>query len=351
MPEFTQPNPMETGGNPEQQIRQELLNNIVADSIGTVGLYTTADFSPEDRVQMQTAQESRTPGRVVEIGTGWGEYGERPISGVASSESEVPEKVAFVAEEDGKVDIRYSFTQPGYTDSTGRPGNSLNVHFKLSRESASKLDKALHADPNFMNEIVKAQANALGVSNEHWDRHMKPHYIDRFKETVLQKDRVLAVEYASDSGQVEHTEALTYGENKSLISMDMQRSESSATQSHEVQSVPQAEQEPALTAEEAKDQAWEHDRQLRIAENKQHVAELKQSGESLANIIADLEADLADSNEMLDSGKLDDEASDNVYAAASATQTVLDQLRQEKSQEDHVNRAQQSVEDSYKQDQ
>lgn len=349
MSEFTQPNPMETGGNPEQQIRQELLHNIVADSIGTVGLYTTADFSPEDRAHMQAAQESRTPGRGVEIGTGWSEYGERPISGVAASESAAPEKVAFVPQEDGKIDIRYSFTQPGYTDSTGRPGNSLNVHFKLSRESASKLDKALHADPNFMNEVVKAQATALGVSNEHWDRHMKPHYIDRFKETVAQKDRVLSVEYMSGTGNVEHTEPLTYGENKSLMSMGMQSSESSANPSPEVQNTPQAEQEPALSSEEASELAWEENVRQATEKARSDAAELRASGKSLREVITELENSSDETNQMIDDPNLTEEQSDNLFAVFTGEQQALRELLEEEQKTTDTHSARKSVEEAYKQ--
>lgn len=203
----------------EKERRAEIVSELLRDSEGSVALNTSADFAPEDRQALLAAQSERI-GEPAEIlnsdRRGWGDYGERPAVDSQTSASQ-GENVRFVTLENGDVDIRYNFSQNGYSDGSGRPGNSLNVQFVVRPENAVLLQQSLDADPSFINEVIEAQVKAIGVSERHWKTKMKPHYEDKFVLTVEDKDRVLNVSNVDVDETVSGEHALLYGENKSLV--------------------------------------------------------------------------------------------------------------------------------------
>lgn len=214
----------------EQEYRKELSESIVAESIGTVGIYTSLDLDNADKVSLKQGIASRNPegsNNEISTGGGWGDWGERRL---ASTQQERAlqnspndkllrpvtmkqadrEELAFIEMPDDTVELRYHYAAPGYKDGTGRPGNVLNVGFALSQEKASELRQALEADPNYIDDIIKAQVLAVGMSEKHWNSHIKPR--DSFR---VVKEDALAVTHASVAGNVE-TERFAYADKKAI---------------------------------------------------------------------------------------------------------------------------------------
>lgn len=215
----------------EQEYRKELAESIVAESVGTVGIYTSLDLDYPDKAHLKQVIANRNPeGNDNEIttGGGWGDWGERRLQRTMEERSlqnspnekllqphaqkrEDREEVAFIEMPDDMVELRYYYMAQGYKDGTGRPGNALNVGFTLSQDKASELRRALEADPNYIDEIVKAQVLAVGMSEKHWDRYIKPR--DSFRAP---KEDMLAITHASVTGDVQ-TERSAYADKKTML--------------------------------------------------------------------------------------------------------------------------------------
>lgn len=225
------PHSPEAQQSPEQALRQKLVGEIVDESEGTVSLFTAADFSPEDSRSMIEAAGQRNPGQAVNPALsrnsgGWAEYGERPHVGggntlldlnVEPVDEDHAETMRFVTMPNGAVEVRYKFNHRGYKDNSNRGNNTLLMGFALTEARALQLQEALRADPSFVNEVIKGQAMALGVSEKHWENRMQPSYAYGLEVPRPDKDRILNLEYSADGTAVDQ-QALVYGERKSIAS-------------------------------------------------------------------------------------------------------------------------------------
>jgi hypothetical protein len=199
----------------ELEYRQKLTDEILTESLGTVGLYTTTDLNPEQlRSLGQKIAERNPQGAENQVAgaRGWGDWGERKIGtpvgdtpnrnllSVDTTQHENDEEAAFVTLPDNTVEVRYYFhTARGYKDGAGRPGNSLNVSFILSPEKAAELDQAVEADPSFMAAIVEAQALSVGIPKEIWTGQLRPRV--GFNLLTGVKDHALAITHAAVDGE------------------------------------------------------------------------------------------------------------------------------------------------------
>lgn len=215
----------------EKEYRQELAESIVAESIGTVGIYTSLDLEDKDKVHLKQVIAERNPegsDNVIKAGGGWGDWGERHLVRTTEERSlqntpndillqphakkhEDREEVRFVEMPDDTVELRYRYAAAGYKDGTGRPGNVLDVGFTLSHDKASELRSALEADPTYIDDILKAQVLAIGMSEENWYRYICPR--DGFK--AIKEDK-LAIIHASVEGDV-RTERFAYADKKAML--------------------------------------------------------------------------------------------------------------------------------------
>jgi hypothetical protein len=214
----------------EQEYRKELSESIVAESIGTVGVYMSLDLDNADKASLKQTIANRNPegsNNEISVGGGWGDWGERRLASTqqeralqnspndkllrpVTMKQEDREELAFIEMPDDTVELRYRYAAPGYKDGTGRPGNVLNVGFTLSQEKASELRQAVEADPNYIDDIIKAQVLAVGMSEKHWGRYIKPN--DSFRAA---KEDVLAITHASVSGDAQ-TERFAYADKKAI---------------------------------------------------------------------------------------------------------------------------------------
>jgi hypothetical protein len=199
----------------ELEYRQKLTEEILADSLGTVGLYTTTDLNPEQlRSLGQKIAERNPQGAENQVAgaRGWGDWGERKIGArvgdipnrnllsIDTTQHENDEEAAFVTLPDDTVEVRYYFhTARGYKDGAGRPGNSLNVSFILSPEKAAELDQAVEADPSFMAAVVEAQVLSVGIPKEIWTGQLRPRV--GFNLLTGVKDHALAITHATVDGE------------------------------------------------------------------------------------------------------------------------------------------------------
>lgn len=341
---MNQSNPMETGGNPEQQIREEMLHNIVAGSEGTVALYTSMDFKASDNpdgidrndlIATQAARRGAVAEKLYAPGGGWGDYGEREAvdpAGRADGES-----VDFVALGDGNVDVRYVFSQPGYKDATGRPGNALNMQFIVKSETAAQLKNALTADPSFVSQVLERQVQAIGIDPQSttWQRLLKPNYYENFQLTVQDKDRILKLRDVDAAGTVSQEQALVYGENRSLLSLRTPEAPVSV-----VEQAPTIEQQDLGMSPEDFTTAV----QERFASETEYAASLQVEGKSFDEIIALYADGIAEIQQILETHEGTTADFDSLSANKAANEKVVERLTEQKQKAADITEARGSLE-------
>ncbi len=192
------------GADPEQAYRQKVVQACVKAAVGTVGIFTSADLSYQDKNHLLRTVSDRNPdrpdaARTISQSGGFGNYGERAIAFVGDAASlkvskesgQSKDVLAFVEREDGSVDVRYAFSDSRYADGSGRSGNnSLEVGFILPHDAALELRDLVQKDPTLADEIVAAQVLAVGIPEDSWKNTMKPNYGFKY---VPDEDRVLEV--------------------------------------------------------------------------------------------------------------------------------------------------------------
>ena len=328
-------NPMETGANPEQQIREEMLHDIFAQSEGTVGLRMFMDLESDERASMIEAQSARSgqPAEVLYSNRGGGlNYGERELPGMVASTidtdsyNRVPETVFFVEGPEDTVDVQYRFTSSDYRDDTGRPGNALQMAFSLPKDGALKLREALHADPSFINQVVERQVAAIGIDTssnaKRWMR-MNP---ATHSETKGGERQLVIGDGKVDGEQVSvlQSESIAYGENRSLLAMH--------TPEAPVTTPEQA--TPATTPEQQdlgmKPEDFDKEVAERFAGDKAYVDQLRASGTSLDELITKYQEDAVEAQRILNTHEGTVTDYDSLNAIFTAEGRILKELLKEK---------------------
>lgn len=209
----------------ETELRRQLTEMVAGESVGTVGIYTSADFDYKEKDNIAAALQRRNPGRRLDrmsTGGGYGNYGERtvyesasdPLAGSLRELSGNHEELHAQELPDGVVDFRYGFMSQGMNDGMGRPGNRLVMGFLLPAESAKAFMAAIEADPSLINDTVEQLALGCGVTEEYWEKRMKPRYgMNDWKED---KDRILTVFRHDATAAVREQAKLSYAQRQPL---------------------------------------------------------------------------------------------------------------------------------------
>jgi len=321
------PSNPETGQNPEQRIREEMLSNILQQSEGSVAVYTSMDLSPEERAGMLEVQQSRggSPAEILSSDKGgWQNYGEQPIpselplrevyeSRQKYSTPDEYESVFFKGNQDGTKTVVYEFRHPSFKDDTGRPGNKLTVSFTLPEQSAANLSEALHTAPGLINQVVEKQLSAVGLSEDRVSKLKPSEYSGQFSTGRKNKGSLHIGEYDPSTGQPVLEGIVDYNGSESLLGMK----------------APEVAPEPAQTAE-----AWQPNpdytfdqevfNQTKKATETYHqkqIANMKLAGKSPEEVTEYLNKEIATLNEWLGE-ETEDELIDKFQAEIAAVEEV-----------------------------
>lgn len=312
----------------EQQAREALLSHFVDEAAGSVGMFTSADFEPDEKARMLEQQQSRggQPNKILsQSGGGWNNYGERKIDQrslrMRAYDGEPPELLRFIPLDGDAIDVNYSYAPlSGYQDATGRPGNTLTVNFKLTQESAASLREVLHRDPSFIDDVIERQVAAIGVDTESdtWRSLLKPK-----REISAGEDGPLVLEDTDgtlhfgnnlhDKDGVYKTtarEVLSYGAEQRSI-LEAGALETSAVEAQDNYELP-------LDSEAQPSHSWEQ----KVADSLEFIEEdisiLRAQGSNWEDVLAQLQVERASAEAQLQDPKLDDEGRNNVEAALTA---------------------------------
>lgn len=173
----------------QEQYREELALKAVSESVGNVAFHTTIDLNYEERqaIQQSLAERSAIAGNIptdgaTRRGGGFGEYADisytaqymhvaEPFKTIDPDAIKMSssEGVCFGKEEDGRVSIAYSGST--FTDNSGRPGGGALIGFNVTVETAAALKEATKADPSVIDQVVNAQLEAVGISQQRRDNY------------------------------------------------------------------------------------------------------------------------------------------------------------------------------------
>jgi hypothetical protein len=208
--------------SPEAAERQELVGQVVQESLGTVGIHTAAALTPEEKAQVANtinarADQASQEGRPVypvdrsrsaifdKTWDGFGEYGEAPtLDNVSGGDpgwyDKHPETAVFMPLQGGNVAVTYGFSGRAYTGGYGRISDVLRMSFVASPDIAGELRSAVETDPGIMYDIAKNQALALGFTLGYWNQKMAPrlqHFVtlDQEKPEGLENHSLSIVDY------------------------------------------------------------------------------------------------------------------------------------------------------------
>lgn len=349
---------METGANPEQQIREEMLHNIVQQSEGTVGLRMFMDLEADERTRMIDAQSTRSgqPAEALYTTRGGGlNYGEREMPAMVASQydkivnnsdhvapDERAQDTVFFVEGPGEtVDVQYRFSSRNSVDDTGRPNNALTMAFSLPKEGALKLREALHADPSFINQVVERQVAALGIdtssNSKRWMK-MNPATLSAVKNS----DRQLVIGDGTVEGEqvsVLHSEVVAFGENKSLLGIH-------TPEASQESPAPQATEAWQPSADYVFDQEAFNATVKATSEFQQkEVTAMKTAGKSSAEITQSLDGKIAELNQWIEE-ETEDKYIDQYQAEIQAIQEVKKLLQAEQDHKASADTARQNVQEA-----
>lgn len=186
--------------------REQLMDELLDASTGTVGIHMSLDLTYQERSDMKERQEARL-GHAVDNSRqfsagGYGNYGERIFDAYGDkpmllglhheiegfSESDIARTLLFDQTEDGQMEVTYGFEQ--LRDDSGRTGGIAAVGFVLTPTEATKFLMAASADPEFVTEFVAKQMASQGISDERISHTLAPHIPAKTGEqlTVIERD-------------------------------------------------------------------------------------------------------------------------------------------------------------------
>lgn len=213
--------------SPENEYREALKNKVLTASEGSVGIYTSMDLGGDTTIATKIAERNPNGAKNIPDARhgGWADYGENKLESSdwnpnkdsalnPSAYGFTGEKVNFVQGEE-TTKVLYTFSDFDYTDSTGRPGNALNIGFELPNDVALDVKEAVKLDPSYIVELAKAQAVALGVTEEQWRMNMAPR-IGQFGAKSNDPDRAVVINSFNGQGETESSQT-TYGEKKDIL--------------------------------------------------------------------------------------------------------------------------------------